>query len=101
MIPNLTKWGPITVFLLAIALLVVLVGGIVVITHPETLTFNQYLDQLTKALIALAGLAVGRGIHLGATSLADAHVTGKIHEVTGEIAGLSEGIKPVEEPENG
>lgn len=39
-----------------------LVGGVVTIVHPETLSFSTYLDKLGPYV---AGLAVGRGIASG------------------------------------
>ena len=35
------------------------VGGIVVLTQPGTLSFKEYLESIT---VAVAGLAVGRGL---------------------------------------
>lgn len=43
-----------------IVLIVVIVGGIVCITDPQTLSFKQYVDAVA---LAAGLLAVGRGIH--------------------------------------
>ena len=42
-----------------VALLLAAVGAVICIVHPETLTFDAYLDDM-KFLIG--GLAVGRGL---------------------------------------
>lgn len=42
-----------------VSLLLAAAGAIVVIVHPETLTFDQYFENM-KFLIG--GLAIGRGI---------------------------------------
>lgn len=60
-----SDYGPMTVLLIVLTAIVVLVGGAVVIVHPDTLTFQQYLDALKTTALAVAGTAVGRGI-LGA-----------------------------------
>lgn len=41
------------------ALLMAVVGAIVVVVHPETLSFDQYLEQMK---FLFGGLAVGRGL---------------------------------------
>lgn len=43
----------------AIVLLIALVGGIVVLVHPATLSFDQYVKNVG---IAAGLLAVGRGL---------------------------------------
>lgn len=65
---DLSKWGPMTVALVVIVVIAVGAGGGVVITHPETLTFQQYLDDLKAFALAVAGLGVARGVHLGLTA---------------------------------
>lgn len=67
---DLTSWGPVTVLLVAIAAIVALAGAAVCVIHPDTLTFQQFLDILWKFAIALAGLGIGRGIHLGGKAAA-------------------------------
>lgn len=69
MLDKLDEWGPITVLIL-IAATIVLGGGIVVvIVNPETLTFQQYLDSVSKLVIGGGALGVGRGIMAGLTNL--------------------------------
>lgn len=63
--PNLTTWGPATVLIVVAALIILAIGGIVVIVHPETLSFADYLDKVWKFALAVAGLGAARGIHLG------------------------------------
>lgn len=69
MLDKLDEWGPITVLIL-IAATIVLGGGIVVvIVNPETLTFQQYLDSVSKLVIGGGALGVGRGLMAGLTNL--------------------------------
>ncbi len=42
-----------------IVVLITIVGGVVVIANPETLTFAEYVKHVS---IAWAGLAIGRGL---------------------------------------
>lgn len=62
---KLDEWGPVTVLIVLVAVIAVVAGGVVVVVHPETLAFDEYLDDLKSLAVALAGLGVGRGI-LGA-----------------------------------
>jgi hypothetical protein len=59
---DLAHWGPATTLVVALALLVALVGGVVVIINPATLDFQHYVDTLSKAIVGAGALAVGRGI---------------------------------------
>lgn len=62
---KLNQWGPMTVLLVLVVAVVVLVGGVVAVVNPDSLSFDQYLDSLTKAAVGIGVLGVGRGI-LGA-----------------------------------
>lgn len=62
---KLDEWGPVTVLMILVAVIAVVAGGVVVVVHPESLSFDAYLDDLKAFAVALAGLGVGRGI-LGA-----------------------------------
>lgn len=66
---NLNTWGPATVLLVLVSVIAVGVGGVVVITNPDTLSFGQYLDDLWKVALALAGLAGARAHALHAQTL--------------------------------
>ena len=55
----------VTVLLIATVLVVALTGALVVIIHPETLSFSAYLDRMQEFAKALGLLAIGRGV-LGA-----------------------------------
>src|SRR5687768_14866325 len=65
---------------IAMAIIVVIaaaVGGVVTIVRPETLNFQEYLDNLVKLAFAVAGLGAGRALKKGlqARAVVDA-VTG-------------------------
>lgn len=66
--PDLSKWGPATVLVVAISLIFAVGGLVVVIVQPATLNFAQYLEDLKWFLGSVAVLGVGRGIHLGLSS---------------------------------
>jgi hypothetical protein len=66
---NNLKWGPATVLIVAVVLSFVIGGMVVVIVDPSTLTFQDYLSYLWKFLLSVAGLATGRGLHLGLSSV--------------------------------
>lgn len=51
-----------TICVVAIVLIVTIVGGIVVITNPQTLSFDQYVTVLTGLAIGSGLLGIGRGI---------------------------------------
>lgn len=68
--PDFSNWGPVTVVLVALTVIAGVCGAVVVITHPETLTFEQLLNDLEKFALALGLLGVGRGIHAGGKALA-------------------------------
>lgn len=56
------SWGPATVLLVVVAVIVVAVGGAVTILHPETLSFKAYLDDLKQLALAIAGLGGARAV---------------------------------------
>lgn len=51
-----------TICVVAIVFIVAVVGGVVVITNPETLSFDQYVTVLTGLAIGSGLLGIGRGI---------------------------------------
>ena len=51
-----------TVLVACIVVLVAGVGGVIVIVHPETLSFSDYADKLKDLAIGVGILGVGRGI---------------------------------------
>jgi hypothetical protein len=81
--PNIdfTSWGPVTVLLVAITAIAACAGAVTVVIHPETLSFEQLLNDLEKFAIALGLLGVGRGIHAGLTNV-------------GTLASPSPGVQP-------
>ena len=55
---------PIATYLItALCAIVAVVGGVVTITAPDTLTFNDYLDAVAAFAIGVGILGVGRGIN--------------------------------------
>lgn len=56
-----------TIVLAALAVIVAVVGGIIVVLGPQHgadgLTFNEYVDALSKFAIGVGLLGVGRGLH--------------------------------------
>ncbi len=54
---------PVATYIIAgLTAIVAVVGGIVTITSPETLSFKEYLDAISAFAIGVGILAVGRGI---------------------------------------
>lgn len=67
---NFSNWGPVTT-VLAILVIIAVVGGIVCAAVGDA-AFHRFVslaDALWKYAIALAGLGIGRGIHLGLSSV--------------------------------
>jgi ribose/xylose/arabinose/galactoside ABC-type transport system permease subunit len=55
---------PVATYIIAgLCAIVAVVGGVVTITSPDTLTFKQYLDAVSAFAIGVGILAVGRGIN--------------------------------------
>lgn len=67
---DLGTWGPATVLIVVVAALAALIGGLVVLINPDTLNFQTYLEDMQRFLIAVAGLALARAVHLGSTAVA-------------------------------
>lgn len=62
---DFSSWGPVTVLLVVIVAVAAAAGAVTVVVHPETLNFEQLLNDLEKFAIALGLLGVGRGVHAG------------------------------------
>lgn len=62
---NLSTWGPMTVLLVIVVAIVLGIGGVVVVVHPETLTFRQYLDDLKTFALAVAALGGAKALKNG------------------------------------
>lgn len=71
---KLDDWGPMTVLMIVTAVIAMGVGGAVVIVNPDTLTFEQYLDNLKTFALAVAGLAGARGVLGAGKRVAEANV---------------------------
>ena len=55
---------PIATYLIAgLCAIVAVVGGIVTLTNPGSLSFNDYLDAVAAFAIGVGILGVGRGIN--------------------------------------
>ena len=59
---NLDTSNVATILVAVLVLIVAGVGGAVVIVHPDTLSFKQYVDALTALAVAVGILGVGRGL---------------------------------------
>lgn len=63
---TLGEQPPVATILVGVAVLIVVIAGaLVTIINPDSLSFDQYLDALSKAAIGAGALGIGRGI-LGA-----------------------------------
>ena len=62
---KLEKWGPMTVLIFVIAIIVVLVGAILVVTGDYDGEYRQWVDDLTYLAGAAGLLGIGRGILKG------------------------------------
>jgi hypothetical protein len=71
---KLNDWGPMTVLMIVVAVIAMGIGGAVVVVNPDTLTFQQYLDDLKTFALAVAGLAGARGILGAGRSVAESNV---------------------------
>lgn len=67
---TLNTWGPMTVLVILLALVVVGVGGYAVIA--DDLDFQAFLDALSKAAVGAGALGIGRGIMIAGRSNSDA-----------------------------
>jgi hypothetical protein len=90
---DLRSWGPVTALVVIAAVIVLLVGGIVCVVNPDTLTFQQYLDDLKTFLIGLGLTGLARGVHLGAQHLATAATAGEATDLD-----LTDGPAPLATP---
>jgi hypothetical protein len=98
-VPNFSQWGPATVLAVLLAGIVTVVGGVVTVAHPETLSFAQYLADLKTTLVGVGVLAVGRGIHLAGQQVSDAHVlNSEPVKRVGKAEGYSDPEAPPEPP---
>jgi hypothetical protein len=64
--------NPVFAILGLLVAIAALVGGVVTIVNPDTLNFEDYLDDLGKFAVALGVYAVGKGVLHGGASIADA-----------------------------
>lgn len=91
---NLGSWGPVTVVLTALVVIVV-IGGIVcaAIGDAALHRFIAIASQFWKYAAALAGLGIGRGIHLGLTNAASSVGDSLAFGSSGSVPGSHQGIK--------
>lgn len=59
---NWDKWGPLTVLIVALVVVLTVAGAVIVVVHPSTLTFDQLLKSEGQFLISLGVLGVGHSI---------------------------------------
>ena len=59
---DFSKWGPLTVLIVGLVLLCTTSGVVVTIIKPETLSFDQFLNDVSKFVFGLAGLALAHGV---------------------------------------
>ena len=65
--------SPVTTTLIAVAfIIIVIVGGVVTIVNPDTLSFDRYITSVGIAAGALGLLGIGRGINAGQAKIANA-----------------------------
>lgn len=57
-----------TLIVAAAFVFVTVIGGIVVIVHPDTLSFEKYATLVTGIAGSAGLLGVGRGIHAASTA---------------------------------
>lgn len=69
--PDLKSWGPATVIVVALVTIVAAAGAVVVITNPQTLDFQHYVDVLVGAAVATGLLGIGRGHAAAAQTAVD------------------------------
>lgn len=72
--PDLRTWGPMTVLMVAVALIVVLAGAITVVTGSYDDDFARWVDDLKTLALAIAGLGGARAILEGSKRVAAAKV---------------------------
>jgi hypothetical protein len=88
------KNNPLTAVLLVTFVLVALIGGVIVILHPETLTFESLLNDLEKFAVAIGIIGVGHGVAAAGQSIGNGAAANNFASVgSSGVPGLSEGIK--------
>lgn len=96
---DVNTWGPMTVLMVGIALILVAVGGVVVIIDSDTLSFQEYIDVLWKLALAVAGLGAARAGLKGAERIAQAKEYVKdLDDDPGDEEPALEGPAYAEEP---
>lgn len=59
---NTKDWGPATTLIVILVVIGALAGAVISIVNPDILSFDQLLNDLTKFVIGLGALGIGRGI---------------------------------------
>lgn len=67
---TLNQWGPMTVLVILLALVIAGTGAYAVIA--DDLDFPAFLDALAKAAVGAGALGIGRGIMIAGRSNSDA-----------------------------
>lgn len=67
--PDMSSWGPATVVVVGLTMIAAVMGGIIVAfgdqQGADALTFSAYLDHMSKFVIGVGALGIGRGILKG------------------------------------
>lgn len=74
-------------------------GAVVVIVHPESLSFGEYLNDVTKAGAGAGLLAIGRGLHLGLSSNTQTTVEHVVAKAEAEIPAVEQALFATSGPE--
>ena len=73
--------SPVTTILMAVAFtVIVIVGGIITIVNPDSLSFDRYITSVGIAAGALGLLGIGRGINAGQKKIAEAATVNAAYE---------------------
>jgi hypothetical protein len=84
-----------TIATIALAAIVAVVGGVVTIVHPETLSFDQYVQALEGVVIGTGLLGIGRGVHAASKA---AHVDPVVEPDVEDLEAASLGTKALSAP---
>jgi hypothetical protein len=64
-VEQVKTWGPATILIVVLVVAVAVIGGVVVVVDPQTLSFPEYLSKLQVFAIGIGLLGLGRGTQAG------------------------------------
>lgn len=67
---DFSDWGPATTVIVVIVAFCAAAGAVVTVINPETLSFEQYLNDMEKFVLGTGILAGARALHKSAEHLA-------------------------------